>query len=211
MNNQIKVIDDFLKDDVFGPLAVTLMNSPIYCPNASMVRPDEDDGSATQFGEPLIPGKLKRNMQFVTCPFYRIPVENRIITDNTWEDLYHEWIKLKNALHADRFWRIKANVHACEDENFTGTYHIDQLNSDGSPYLPEKAKRFYTAILYLNTNNGGTRFEECQTFVQSRANRIVIFPVYLKHAKVWQTDAKLRYVLNINYEIKPESDTKESN
>ena len=55
------------------------------------------------------------------------------------------------------------------------------------------------AILYLNTNNGGTKFED-GTFVKSKANRVAIFPQHIKHAGVWCTDRKLRYVLNLNYE-----------
>ena len=208
MNDQIKVIDNFLKPEVFSILGSALMSGSIYQPMASMVDMSEDDGSATQFGEPIIPGKLKRELQFVTTPFYRVPMQNAVITDNTWEDLNSEWMSLKEALQADRFWRIKINVHGVEDDHYTSAYHRDLSNFDGSPFLPEKAQRFYTAILYLNTNNGGTRFEECQTFIQSRANRVIIFPVNLSHAKVWQTDAKLRFVLNINYEVKDFSEHK---
>tara|TARA_R100001015_G_C4565741_1_gene124731 strand:+ start:134 stop:772 length:639 start_codon:yes stop_codon:yes gene_type:complete len=212
LNNQIKVIDDFLDPTIFSALGSALMTSPIYTPEASMVNAaEEDDGSATQFGEPIIAGKLKREMQFVAMPFLHLAVQNRTLTNHMWQDLDYEWNVLKNALQADRFWKVKANAHACEDDHYTSTYHIDLTNFDGSPFLPEKAKRFYTAILYINTNNGGTRFKECQTFIQSKANRVVIFPVNLYHATVWHTDAKLRFVLNINYEIKPESDTEESN
>ena len=212
MNNQIKVIDDFLDPNIFAALGSALMTSPIYGPSAAMVSSrDEDDGSASQFGEPLIAGKLKRDMQFVTLPYIRTGLDRSITTNDTWADLNYEFNVLKNALQADRFWRIKANAHACEDDHYTSRYHVDMTNFDGSLYLPEKAKRFYTAILYINTNNGGTRFKECQTFIQSKANRVVIFPLNLYHATVWHTDAKLRFVLNINYEIKPESDTEESN
>tara|TARA_R100000231_G_scaffold109466_1_gene81003 strand:+ start:397 stop:1032 length:636 start_codon:yes stop_codon:yes gene_type:complete len=210
LNNQIKVIDHFLEPEVFGPLASSLMMSSTYQPNAFMVDQSEDDGSVIQYGEPIIPGKIRRQFQFVTSPFFRIPMQNAVITNTAWDELNTQWMQLKEALQADRFWRIKVNAHGFEDENYTGTYHRDLAAFDGSPYLPEKAKRFYTAILYLNTNNGGTRFEECQTFIQSRANRVIIFPVNLAHAKVWQTDAKLRFVLNINYEIKLESDTEEN-
>ena len=46
-------------------------------------------------------------------------------------------------------------------------YHIDMENVT-------------TAIFYLNTNNGGTKFK---TFIKSRANRIVFFNSDHPHAE----------------------------
>lgn len=57
-----------------------------------------------------------------------------------------------------------------------------------------------TAILYLNTNNGKTVFEDKKLLpVNSVENRIVIFPSHIKHAGTTHTDTDLRIVLNINY------------
>ena len=57
-----------------------------------------------------------------------------------------------------------------------------------------------TAILYLNTNNGKTVFENKKLLpVNSIRNRIVIFPSYIKHAGTTHTDSDFRIVLNINY------------
>tara|TARA_R110002051_G_scaffold313151_2_gene388945 strand:- start:243 stop:725 length:483 start_codon:yes stop_codon:yes gene_type:complete len=55
-----------------------------------------------------------------------------------------------------------------------------------------------TAILYLNTNNGYTEFEngDCCSCV---ANRILMFDGLKKHRAVTQTDTKLRTLVNINY------------
>jgi hypothetical protein len=56
-----------------------------------------------------------------------------------------------------------------------------------------------TSILYLNTNNGYTEFENKKK-IKSIKNNAVIFDSNLKHRAVYQTDEDLRIVLNINYE-----------
>ena len=55
-----------------------------------------------------------------------------------------------------------------------------------------------TAIYYVNTNDGFTRFKD-GTKVESIANRIVIFDAQTEHGGVTQTDAHVRVVVNINY------------
>lgn len=54
-----------------------------------------------------------------------------------------------------------------------------------------------TAILYLNTNNGYTVFED-GTRVASVANRLVLFDASLRHTGASCTDADFRLVLNVN-------------
>lgn len=55
-----------------------------------------------------------------------------------------------------------------------------------------------SAVYYVNTNNGGTLFDNGD-FVESKANRIVIFDSNLKHTGQTPTDVRSRFVLNINY------------
>ena len=55
-----------------------------------------------------------------------------------------------------------------------------------------------TAVLYINSNNGATIFENGKEY-QSVANRCVMFPSSIKHASKSHTDTKRRVVLNINY------------
>ena len=56
-----------------------------------------------------------------------------------------------------------------------------------------------TAIFYLNTNNGYTKFKGCGK-VKSIENRIVIFDSNLEHQGVTCTDQKRRVVINFNYQ-----------
>lgn len=59
-----------------------------------------------------------------------------------------------------------------------------------------------TGILYLNSNNGYTAFEDGAR-VDSVANRLVLFDATLRHSGACCTDAPQRVVLNINFIAKP--------
>ena len=68
-----------------------------------------------------------------------------------------------------------------------GTYHCD---------YNIKCK---TAIYYLNTNDGYTKFQKDNKIIESIENRMVIFNSNLKHLGTNTTDSKRRLVLNFNY------------
>ena len=84
--------------------------------------------------------------------------------------------------------RIKANLRPRTTQGVLSDYHVDMsLNQQ-------------TAILYLNTNNGYTKFQQNGLQdVHSVANRLVTFYGGLKHAGASCTDENTRIVLNINY------------
>lgn len=71
-------------------------------------------------------------------------------------------------------------------------FHTDHLVED------ERSKLMKTAIFYVNTNNGGTLFED-GTFVESIENRLLIFSTSQRHAAITATDVAARVVLNFNY------------
>lgn len=83
--------------------------------------------------------------------------------------------------------RIKANLTTVTDKIIEYQMHRDFDYFDG-----------WTAIYYVNTNNGYTVFEngEC---VDSIANRLVVFPATLAHAGTTSTDQKVRSVINFNF------------
>ena len=58
---------------------------------------------------------------------------------------------------------------------------------------------YRTAILYIDTNNGGTKIGH--TIIESMENRLLIMESDCKHASVSQTISKRRILYNINYEI----------
>lgn len=86
--------------------------------------------------------------------------------------------------------RIKANLTTNVDTyRNVFDYHTDFENIENG----------LTSIYYVNTNNGGTAFENGK-FVKSEQNKIVTFPMNLKHRTVPHTDNNYeRIVININY------------
>ena len=182
----IKVIDNFLDDETFTNFATLCMTYPHFgCADFATNNKDAD-GSIERFGEDLDTNvspevmfqamMLKREAGLVQITdFY---LASRFFID-----------KLQEKLNALKFYVLRLNCTVRQPRTYTGMMHTDS-------HL--RNEKFKNAILYLNTNNGGTRFED-GTFVQSKKNRCVIAPVEMKHAGVWHTDAKLRFVLNINY------------
>tara|TARA_B100001250_G_scaffold53384_1_gene41527 strand:- start:89 stop:607 length:519 start_codon:yes stop_codon:yes gene_type:complete len=96
---------------------------------------------------------------------------------------------LEGCLHqlgAQDLYRIKANLNPrIESIRDTG-YHIDIDIPDVK-----------TSILYLNTNNGCTKFSNGK--IDSVANRMVIFDAEIQHTGTTCTDEKTRVVINFNY------------
>ena len=126
------------------------------------------------------------NQQQFTHVFYQ---NNSLHT----EKVNFELIKpILYTLNVKTLLRVKLNLQIKEDKVKPTLFHTDNKIKDST-----------TAIFYLNTNNGKTLFENNKE-VKSVANRVVIFPSYLKHAGTTHTDTKYRIVLNINF-IKKEN------
>ena len=91
-------------------------------------------------------------------------------------------------LNARYILRVKANLRPRTSQGVLSEYHTDMdLNQQ-------------TAIFYLNTNNGYTKFQdESLQDVPSVANRLLTFYGGLKHCGCSATDCNNRIVLNINY------------
>ena len=102
-------------------------------------------------------------------------------------DKFSYILPLLDKLKAAAIIKIKANLNTKTQEIIEHGYHVDH------PHLSGK-----TAILYLNTCNGYTAFED-GTIVNSIKNRIVIFDSSIKHTGTTVTDLERRVVLNINY------------
>ena len=187
----IKTIKDFLPYEEFGGFAREAMEFPHYSPCDFTAYREESDGSVDTLGENLKTVDVyKQETMFQAMVFSR----NQLSSLAT--DFYAKesgFINLMtDLLDVKKWWVIRINCTVGQDKSYVGAFHTDSSN----PYLNENMK---TAILYLNTNNGGTQFKD-GTFVQSKANTLVKFPCKTPHAGVHCTDAKLRYVMNLNYE-----------
>tara|TARA_B100000965_G_scaffold104819_1_gene86386 strand:+ start:207 stop:782 length:576 start_codon:yes stop_codon:yes gene_type:complete len=97
-------------------------------------------------------------------------------------------------------YRVKMNKEPLCPERYYSDFHYDYNCSFGTHEKPIGHSHMKTGILYLNTNDGYTEFENGKT-VKSVANRFIEFPANTKHRGVSQTDTDLRYVINFNYFI----------
>ena len=82
--------------------------------------------------------------------------------------------------------RAKSNLYGRTQELVHHDNHIDMA-------FPHKG-----GIFYVNSNNGGTRFED-NTFIESVRNRALLFSGKISHETVTQTDTNFRFNININY------------
>lgn len=102
--------------------------------------------------------------------------------ESSWYDLL---IPTLNCIDGYKLRRAKANTTTRRIFRKRQTFHTD-------------IKNVTTGILYINTNNGGTKFKN-GPFVNSIANRYVEFDSNLEHAGVHCTDQKRRVVINFNF------------
>ena len=209
-DSPIKVIDHFLPEEVFRPLAYHIMTYDAYRCCDYTTFDHESDGSIAWFGERDNPLNTDPEIKFHES-LMALKIYERIHNSEFISDLYHhqrpEFEVLYEKLNCWKMLLIRANCTFTASENFVGKWHNDL---DTHPHDDKSGNtEAKTCVLYLNRNNGGTKFEESGEFVQSECNRAVIFPGHMKHAGVWCTDKKLRFVLNINY-VENDERTKET-
>jgi len=108
----------------------------------------------------------------------------------SYSDFYGEFGMLFDALKVFQFIRIKINLLNREEKIIEHGMHTDIQNA------PENV---LTSILYMNTNNGYTKFETGEK-IESVENRLVTFPNSLKHTgSTNNCDALYRCVMNIDW------------
>lgn len=123
--------------------------------------------------------EVKGNMQFFHEFYRHHQMKNQVMMPV----LYH--------LQPCATIRIKSNLALATDSIEVGGLHVDVEDGLDREYLK-------TSILYMNTNDGYTTFED-GTKVESVQNRFVTFPNSMKHAGTTCTDSPFRMVINFNY------------
>tara|TARA_B110000285_G_C14915900_1_gene510193 strand:+ start:342 stop:695 length:354 start_codon:yes stop_codon:yes gene_type:complete len=103
-----------------------------------------------------------------------------------------KWLPYLNPLlskiNAKKILRIKANYIPKTPILISHPYHID---------LDHKCK---TGILYINNNDGFTRFKKSET-VSSEENKFIEFDSQIEHHGTTCTNRPARVLINLNYEI----------
>lgn len=105
-------------------------------------------------------------------------------------DYFYDLIPILEKLNAYVVLRMKFNLQNKYNNHVESGMHTDYIGTD----LPVK-----TAILYMNTNNGYTKFESGEK-IYSERNKLVVFDGKIKHTGATHTcDTFRRVVLNINF------------
>jgi hypothetical protein len=165
----VDVIDNFLIDSEFKKLQQLLVGDNTIPWYYNESVVNEDDGKNTHF-------------QF-THLFY----DDNIPTSHQFNQLQY----CIDRLNIISLIRIKANLLTKTEKTIIHEFHTDILN------LPDDVNT-KTSILYMNTNDGYTLFEDGQK-IESIENRLVTFDSRLPHTGTTCTDEKIRVIINFNY------------
>ena len=101
-------------------------------------------------------------------------------------NLFKQIVPVLNSIDLATICKVKVNMNTRTSKIVEHGFHTD---------VPFKCK---TSILYLNTNDGYTIFED-GTKIESVENRLVTFDSHIKHSGTSCTNQKVRLVLNMNY------------
>ena len=127
--------------------------------------------------------KTLENSSYMFHSFYR---DNQINSKD-----YYLIEPILDKLNAKSVIEVRANL----------TPSVFFLGNRGSAFHNDHPTKNKTAILYLNTCDGGTDIEvdnEC-IFVQAEENKIVIFDSDLLHRGVVSNNSDFRWIINFNY------------
>ena len=169
---QYRIIDDFISEDDLVKIEQNVLQASIFKAYESTAFQESDDVY-----------DVMMNRVFFS-PFY--DSRTKPICDQEYLPYFYPIIDRIPDLKV--LLRVSLNLTFATPEPNVSQFHIDN-------YIQNS----FTNIFYLNSNNGGTKFEKSGDVVQSQRNRLVKFPSYFEHASVNTTDTKLRWVLNINY------------
>ena len=167
----MKIIDNFLPDYHFKQIESIFLEDtfPWYW-NETIVYPYED-------------GYDPKDYQFTHVLFDK--------RSGGQESNYYPILRdtVMRFLGVNECYRIKMNLNPRTLFNKSGGWHLD---------FEDKPEIKNTAVYYLNTCNGYTKFKKGGK-VKSVANRMVIFDSKLIHQGYTCTDQKRRVVMNFNW------------
>lgn len=183
-NGQIRIIDDFLPEDIFKEFQNIFLDSkfPWYFSDNSVY----DDDNFPQF-----------------CHSIYMDMEP---TSHCWGYIKPILINGLDLKNHQTILRVKANATPVYSEIIQKRFHYDLVERGEKDKLkdddnyPAKISPHNVAIIYINSNDGFTYFKDGAK-VESVENRCVIFPGNLMHSGSTCTNSPLRVVLNINYTI----------
>lgn len=170
----ITVIDNFLSQFEADVLSNMIMDQKILWSCSSTVHDDN----------PLSP-RCEPKYNFQMCHVFLENKSQVMINKNT----FHLLGALITRINPSEWVRIKMNLNPCNSQIIEHGYHIDHSLSRNDSW---------TAIYYVNSNNGYTVFEDGSK-IESVKNRLVLFQSQIRHSGTTCTDIYARLVLNLNF------------
>ena len=167
----LEIIDNFLPEENFNTIKLNLLGE--YFPwyyNDSTLNPR------------IVGWKNDKGPPQFTHTFYCARMRGGICSD-----FYSLFDQLLNQLNVGNLLRIKANLNPRTVFKRNTGYHFDTEN-------------VRTALLYVNTNTGGTKFKDGK-FIKSVENRMVIFDSNMVHAGITCTKGR-RVLANFNFKYR---------
>ena len=172
----IKIYDDFLTKEQYIPIYQYFLDNHMGYEGDSV--PWYWIDGIVEMGDGLV--------QFVNMCYAKDTIINPV--------MYNILMPIFNNIKPMALHRIKANLtlsKQLQDVDLQKMLHVD------SPYCHD-CGNMNTGIYYVNSNDGGTLFED-GTKVESVANRFVVFPCNMKHAGVPASNVNRRVVINFNW------------
>tara|TARA_B100001094_G_C17696028_1_gene560359 strand:+ start:60 stop:581 length:522 start_codon:yes stop_codon:yes gene_type:complete len=131
------------------------------------------------------------------------PIDNFMLTHSFYKkykpqsELFSEYIEpLLSHMQARSLIRVKANLTMRTEKIIKHGFHVDHKFIVGGE--AQETNNCFTSILYLNTNDGYTQFEN-GTKIESIENRLITFPLSYRHTGTTCTNQPFRAVINFNY------------
>jgi|19_taG_2_1085344.scaffolds.fasta_scaffold65201_2 hypothetical protein len=186
----VEIIDNFLEESDFARLQEYIMGNGFdwYYLDGVTYPPAHTNPENEPWWEKLTPEERKieeDGFLFV----------NVLYSDNTPNSSDYDMLRpALDKLDIMSLWRIKVNLLTRTPTHVQYADHVDIFPLEND----ERANQWRTAVLYINDNNGWTRFADGTT-CESVANRLLIFPSHLWHTSVTCTDEKTRVLINFNF------------
>lgn len=129
--------------------------------------------------------KDKKELGYFTHSFYN----NHFCTSSYYDEYI---IPILNQLGVASVIQVRANLTP-------SVFYIEKGSAFHCDYTFESPSK--TAILYLQTTNGGTeiKIDNEVKFIKDEANKMLIFDSDVKHRGIGSTDSDFRYLINFNY------------
>ena len=175
----MRMVDDFLNDEEFGDIVDFLNSESTWTPfDTHWTKSNKVSGDVHE-----------DNWQYVHLAYDKMmPVS----------PLFEILSCVLSKLHVMSVYRIKVNCEQRHSQRYYSKFHYDYNSTKGTAENPIGHDFMTTGILYLNTCDGYTEFEDGKK-VNSVANRFIEFPSNILHRGVSQTDTEWRSVINFNY------------